>query len=63
MLGNRIKNPQSYFCTLRTFFMKINEVIRSFSFVLKKGGKMYWLGENQNILQKIQIQNEQKYGQ
>lgn len=34
--GNRAKNPQTYFCTSRTFLVKINVVIRSFSFVLKE---------------------------
>jgi hypothetical protein len=34
--GNQAKNPQTYFCTSRTFLVKINVVIRSFSFVLKE---------------------------
>jgi len=34
--GNRAKNPQAYFCILRTFLVKIDVVIRSFLFVLKE---------------------------
>lgn len=34
--GNRAKNPQTYFSTSRTFLVKINAVIRGFSFVLRE---------------------------